>query len=106
MKDCSIGIDEETAIKARRCSARTHESIAELVRRYFASLDKLIKDLPESARVSITDFEINLATFTIRQQVQPIFGLTDLPLEIQKQVKKAFGYGANNEDLREKKVET
>jgi hypothetical protein len=92
MKDTSIGVDEETAIDARYCSAKTHESQSELARRYFKALRKLLQDLPESARVSITDFEIDLKTSTIRQQCAPIFTLTELPYEIQKEVESAFGY--------------
>jgi hypothetical protein len=86
MKDTSLSCDEETANKARRCSAKTHESIAELVRRYFNALDKLLDEIEESSRVSITDFEIDLKTSTIRQQCVPIFTLLELPVEIQRQV--------------------
>ena len=86
-QDTNMYLDVETILKLRRDSARTHEPIAELIRRYANALDKLLEVIPETSRVSITDFALDLATSTIKQQVTPIFGLSELPYEIQEQVR-------------------
>jgi hypothetical protein len=103
----TITLNEEDAQIFRLLKARTGYTLDEI----FSMLAKEVKVImcegidPKASRLNFM-IDADLKNSMVHLRFSPLyFGLGNLTLEQQKEVKKAFGYGENFEDLREKPTE-
>jgi hypothetical protein len=97
----SITVDRQH--KLDLIALRSHEDKTELIGQWIDAVFTIMTDgIQESTRMSIASYA-DLKTSCVKTYLAPLFmGLEGLNAEQVAEVKKAFGYGPNFEDLREK----
>jgi hypothetical protein len=104
----TVSMDKDTQKLLRAISAKVCLSQSQLLEDFVKALYQLLSEgLEETHRISLTNWEIDLAKSTIRINATPIFSLHELPSELRNEVLTAFGYSTDGRftDLREKKTD-
>jgi hypothetical protein len=101
-KQTSLGIDSSTLEKLRKISAKARLTETEIIRDFVNAVYQIMSEgIQESSRISLGSFP-ELKTSSVRTMLAPIlFGLTELPQEIQKDILKAFDYEQTKHGIKD-----
>ncbi|MGA2310100.1 MAG: hypothetical protein ABSG57_11215 [Candidatus Bathyarchaeia archaeon] len=103
MEQSTVALSKERLRKLNVIRAKTGHDNTEIVGDFIDALYSLIVEgLQETQKVSLTNWEINLANSTIRINAEPLFNLSDMPSGLQKIVLDSFGYDSRFRDIPRK----
>lgn len=84
MENSTVSIDRKRFDKLSVVERKAGMSKTEIVSRYIDALAQLIEEArPDSAKISLTDFELDLKLGIMKQGFANLFDITELPLFIQ-----------------------